>query len=110
MTYTYQGNGTITTHGHARTSKKIYISYKWGENSILFVKSKALKGCLEKVCIKSAIINSNAKTFNQVAIIYKDTLNSLWNESDLIEEEEAKSLALAYWKIMEELYQQQEFS
>jgi len=110
MTYNYEGDGLITTHGYATTKKKNYIKYKWGENSILFVKNKALKGCLEKVCIKRAIINSGAQNYNQVVSLYQDTLNSLWNENDLIEEAEAKSLALAYWQTMEQLYQQQEFA
>lgn len=107
--YTYEGDGIVTTHGYAIVKKKSYINYKWGENSILFVKSKAIKGCLEKVCIKKVIINYGPNTYNKVIPLYQDTLNSLWNENDLIEELDAKNLALEYWQTLEQIYQQQEW-
>jgi len=97
----YTGSGGVTTGGCALTSRYVYITYKWGENSVLYVKHKAVKGILERVAIKRVILNSGPKTGNQVIPIYQDTLNSLWNEDDLLIEEHARDLALMYWEIRE---------
>jgi hypothetical protein len=98
MNYSYVGSGTVKTGGCAIVEKYAYIEYKWGENSTLYVKEKAEKGILERVVIKRVILNSNAKTFLKVIPIYQDTLNSLYNENDLIVECDARNLATAYWE------------
>jgi hypothetical protein len=92
----YTASGGAKTGGCALASRHVYITYKWSENSILYARHKAVKGILERVAIKRVILNSGPKTGNQIVPIYQDTLNSLWNESDLIIEEEARDLALAY--------------
>ena len=97
----YVGGGEVKTGGCALTSRVVYISYKWGENSILYVRHKAVKGILERVAIKRVILNSGPKTGNQIVPIYQDTLNSLWNEDDLLIEAHARDLALAYWELRE---------
>jgi hypothetical protein len=98
----YVGSGIARFGGCAKTTKTVYIGYKWGENSILYVKYKAQKGILETVAIKRVLLNGGKKTFNKIIPIYQDTLNSLWNENDLILAEEARSLALDYWQKRQE--------
>lgn len=98
VTYSYTATGGATFNGCAATEKITYINYRWGENSVLYVLAKAQKGILEQVAIKRVILNSGRKTFNQVIPIYQDTLNSLWNENDLILEADARTLAAAYWE------------
>ena len=83
MDFSYSATGAIRIGGCS--------SYKWAENTIhlyeigdvLYSKSKALRGFLEKVVIKNTIFP-----------IYVDTLNSLWNEEDLISFSQANSLVL----------------
>lgn len=98
----YVGSGGARTGGCAITHRMVYINYRWGENSVVYAKHKALKGILEKVAIKRVILNQGPKTFNQVVPIYQDTLNSLWNENDLIIESDARELALSYWERREQ--------
>lgn len=98
MNYSYVGSGTIKTGGCAIVEKYAFVEYKWGEGSVLYVKSKAEKGVIERVVIKRVILNSNAKTFLKIIPIYQDTLNSLWNENDLIIECDATTLATSYWE------------
>lgn len=94
----YLGSATVYTKGCADTEAFAYLNYEWGEGSILFAKHKALKGIMEKVAIKRVILNASAKTGYSVVPIYQDTLNSLWNEKDLLTEPDAKALAIQYWE------------
>lgn len=93
MTYKYYGSGIIQTFGCARIEKDIYVLYKWGERSVVFLKPKALKGVLEKVAVKKVYLNFKLGRYTP---IYQDTLNSLYNEEELISEVEARSLAQEY--------------
>jgi len=43
---------------------------------------KANRGILEKVVIKSQKLIKSKKTYNRFVVLYTDTLNGLWNESD----------------------------
>lgn len=95
--FSYIGSGTVYTKGCAITKKITYINYKYGENSIVYLKYKAEKGIIERIAIKRVLLNSGPKTYNQIIPIYQDTLNSLYNEDELILEADAKALALAYW-------------
>jgi hypothetical protein len=96
MTYEYIGSGSIKTKGCADTSRHVFITYKWSENSILFVKKKSMNGILEKIAIKRVILN--VKNGFSVIPIYQDTLNSLWNENELVIEQDARDFAIAYWE------------
>lgn len=95
----YVASGGAKTNGCAKTSKLSYFKHKWAVNTILYVKHKANKGILEKVAIKRIILNE-IQFKNNLPPIYQDTLNSLWNEDDLVIEEHAKSLVSDYlaWK------------
>jgi hypothetical protein len=105
MTFAYQGGGTIKLDGCVCPTKQIYLYYKWSENSFAYLKYKAQKGVMERIAIKRVIINKNARTAYADVVLYQDTLNSLYNESDLITEDEAKYLAQIYWLTQLEEYQ-----
>lgn len=98
MSFTYDAGGAVAIGGCASFDKYVYVEYKWPLNSLLFSKDKARKGIMELVAIKRLFVNNNTKTQRQPVKIYQDTHNGLWNERDLIEEEEARTLALAYWE------------
>lgn len=93
MTYYYYGSGSIDTFGCAKVQKEIFVLYKWGERSVVYVKPKALRGILEKVAVKKVLLNYYLGKYTP---IYQDTLNSLYNESELISEYEARDLAQEY--------------
>ena len=61
------------------------------------VKFQTEKGIIERIAIKRVLLNSGPKTFNKIIPIYQDTLNSLYNENELILEADARALALQYW-------------
>ena len=88
MTFTYDAGGAVAIGGCASFDKYVYVEYKWPLNSLLFSKDKARKGIMELVAIKRLFVNNNTKTQRQPVKIYQDTYNGLWNEKDLIEEEE----------------------
>jgi len=98
MSFSYNGSGAVAIGGCASYDKYVYVEYKWPLNSLLFSKDKARKGIMELVAIKRMFVNNNTKTQWQPVKIYQDTYNGLWNERDLIEEEEARELAIAYWE------------
>lgn len=91
--YTYANSGKVSVSACARVEKRIFVLYKWGERSVVFVKHKATKGILEKVAVKKVFLNFKLGFYTP---IYMDTLNSLYNEEDLINEQEAKSLVQQY--------------
>lgn len=93
MTYYYFGSGSIETLGCAKVQKNIYVLYKWGERSVVYVKPKAVRGILEKIAVKKVFLNYK---LGQYTPIYQDTLNSLYNEEELISELEARTLAQDY--------------
>lgn len=93
MIYNYQGSGFIEVSGCASVQKYTFILYRWDERSVVFLKPKAVRGVLERIAIKKVLLNYNMGNFIP---IYKDTLNSLYNESELISEFEARALAQDY--------------
>lgn len=98
MSYNYDGSGAVNVSGCASYDKYVYVEYKWPLNSLLFSKEKARKGIMELVAIKRLFVNNNTKTQRQPVKIYQDTHNGLWNERDLLEEADARALAIAYWE------------
>lgn len=64
---------------------------------ILFNIDKAKKGVLEKVVIKKVNIINAKFTGGQFEVMYVDTFNALWNETDLVSHAQAIILATAYY-------------
>jgi hypothetical protein len=93
MIFYYDCSGTVNISGCSRMEKNIYIFYKWGERSVVYIKPKAIKGILEKIAVKKVILNNKN---NKYIPIYQDSLNSLYNESELISELEARNYAQDY--------------
>lgn len=66
------------------SNKEVTIEPLWNINDVLYIKLRAQQGVLERVCIKRIVTNTN--------YLYIDTLNTLWNEDELISEEDALDL------------------
>lgn len=91
--YVHPNSGFVIVSGCARVERRIFINYKWGERSVVFLKYKAEKGIMEKIAVKKVILNFKLGSYTPV---YMDTLNSLYNEEELINEEQAKTLVQIY--------------
>lgn len=96
MTLFYNASGFINIYGCSEIERRINVNYKWGERSVVYVKPKAIQGIFEKVAIKKVFMNNFKGNLNPYAPIYQDTLNSLYNEDELISEFEAISLVQDY--------------
>jgi hypothetical protein len=94
--FTYIGSGKLIIDGCTTyyDIPKVYYKYRPGE--ILYYKPKAEKGKLEKIVIKKVQPVRNGKTEGQFVFVYQDTLNSLYNEYDLIYEPEALQIIRLY--------------
>ena len=45
--YVHEGSGFAFVSGCSRFERRIFVNYKWGERSVVFLKYKAEKGILE---------------------------------------------------------------
>lgn len=98
MAIQYTSTGGINLFGCARIKYSFYYNYKYGENSIVFLRYKATRGILEKIAIKKVILQSSYKTGGLIIPLYQDTLNSYYNEEELCTHQEAVDLATAYYE------------
>lgn len=95
----------IVIGGCSVNTRKNCFQIKYKENDTVYIKEKAERGLLRKVSIKRVIVNSgrNGSCFNKphshlLSVIYQDTLNSLYNERDLVPKDEAVALATTYYE------------
>lgn len=91
--YSYVPEGGLESFGCSLAQKEISVLYKWGERSIVYLKYKAVRGCVEKVAIKKVVMNNK---YGGYIPVYWDTLNSIYNENELITETEARQLVQKY--------------
>src|SRR5579872_7289682 len=89
------------------TSKKILVTYKFKEGSIVYSIPDAKRGILEVIAIKRVQLICNKKTYDQIIALYIDTYNSYWNEYDLCTEAEAVSLAINYLQRQQQLIEEE---
>ncbi len=91
--FNYVGSGGVMVGGCANVTKAIYVIYKWGEGSVVFNVHKAARGVMEAVAIKEVRLINNKKTFAKTVAMYIDTYNGLWNEYELVSEDDARAIA-----------------
>jgi len=94
--FEYIGSGEAETLGCAVVSMLVYYNNAYSEGSIAYLKHKAMKGILERIAVKRLIIRQDKATGGMILFLYQDTLNSLYNETDLIPYQQAVDLAEAY--------------
>ena len=69
---------------------EIYIPTLFSINDFAYIKADALfKGKITRICVKKIIYDN--------PIIYQDTLNEMWWETELISNEDAVALAEQYY-------------
>jgi hypothetical protein len=81
-----------------RYIQQVYTKYF--ARDILYNIHAARKGKLEKIVLKERLVSNFKRTYGRLNVVYKDTYNGLWNESDLIEYADAYALAQAYFEKM----------
>lgn len=91
--YSCVPEGGLESFGCSLVEKRISVSYRWGERSIVYLKYKAIRGCIEKVAIKRVVMNNK---YGGYVPVYWDNLNSIYNENELITEIEARQLVQTY--------------
>ena len=98
MAIQYTASGGINIFGCARIKHSIYYTYKYGENSVVFLRYKAVRGILEKIAIKKVIIKQSIMTFGQIVPLNQDTLNAYYNEEELCTHQEAVDFAKIFYE------------
>jgi hypothetical protein len=104
MIYNEIGSGGVKLRGCAKYSENHIYTTIFGVGDILYNIDKARRGVLEKVVIKQIIPINTRFTYGQFKVLYKDTLNALWNERDLVTLGQAQTIAVAYYgQLLEDL-------
>lgn len=95
---TYTGSGTVFIDGCGEYTVARNYDYLWNVGDTCFLRYKAIKGKLEKIVIKQIKLVTNYQINGEIKFIYVDTLNALYNESDLITQYQAVNLAKQYYE------------
>jgi len=95
---TYTGSGTIIISGCTEINVFRNYPYLYSVGDTCFLKFKALKGKLEQVVIKEIKIVTNYQINGEIRFMYIDTLNAIYNESDLLSKYEAVQIAKQYYQ------------
>jgi hypothetical protein len=98
MIYNEVGFGGVKTSGCAIVFVPHITYTAFGVGDILYNIHKARRGVLEKVVIKQIIPAKTILTNGLFVVLYKDTLNGLWNEYDLVTLADAKLIAETYYQ------------
>jgi hypothetical protein len=94
--FAYTGQGSIQIAGCSTyyIIPRVYHKYRPGD--VVYYAPKAAKGKLEKIVIKKVHVTRNSRTEGKIVFMYYDTLNTLYNQYDLVWESEAMLLIKAY--------------
>ena len=104
MAIQYTATGGVSIFGCATIKHYDYYNYLYGENSIVFLRHKAVRGVLEKIAIKKVILKQGAKgwnnygTYGKIHPLYQDNLNTYYNEEELCTHQEAVELAKIFYE------------
>ncbi|MHA2043388.1 MAG: hypothetical protein ACW99G_01265 [Candidatus Thorarchaeota archaeon] len=99
INYCYTMSGGITMGGCAVTTSAKCVTYKFAEDSLVYICEKAFdEGKLEAVKIKRVDLIANFSTFGNIVPIYTDTLNGRWEEHELCSQQTAVEAAKLYYE------------
>lgn len=90
----YTATGGVSVFGTAKVVVDYFYFTKFAIGAIAYSKSAAKNsGKLEPIIIKNYKL-----LFDPKDVLYKDTLNALWNERHLCTKSEAVALAIIYYQ------------
>lgn len=96
MTFNEIGSGGAIISGCSLISFVDILYTTFAQGDVGYNVNKARVGVLEKVVIKKQKAIRNLKTHGKLTVLYIDTFNALWNESDLVSLSNAKTIAVNY--------------
>ena len=96
MSYAFESIDGIIIGGCSSYSSNIYYWHRYGVGSIVYFKPKALRGVFEKIVIKEVRMTKKYKGTKYNAVIYVDTLNAIFTESELIKYDDAVYYVKSY--------------
>lgn len=96
MEYTETGSGGLIWMGRSVVSTRHLFLVEYGVGDIVYNKHAAMKGVMEKIVVKDVIPTKQRMTAYRYVVLFKDTLNGLWNEGDLVPYDVAKQYAEEY--------------
>ena len=103
----YEMSGSIRVGNCALVKYKCNRRYLYPEGSVLYSKSKAKIGMLEKVYVKRINFPTRCNySCSATTPLYVDNFNSIYNERDLTTLQEANNLINQYILLRNELLQQ----
>lgn len=101
--FTYVATGGLNAVGCSITTKTIFIRTKFKEGDFAYEERLARKGKLERLVIKKINVVNNLSTGGVYVINYKDTLNAIYLEEELIDEASALLLAEDFYQLQADL-------
>ena len=99
-------NAHSPTYGGAKVGGCAALVYvktyttKYGAGDIVYSLPKAKRGILERVVIRRVNALNSLLTQGAFEVMYVDTLNSLWNEWDLVSHADALAIAKSYYEAL----------
>jgi hypothetical protein len=94
----YFGSGGVQIGGCGLYDSKVKYPYKYKPGTIVYYQPKAKVGKLEKIVIQKVHVVKSIPNDGFLKVLYYDTYKSLYNEYDLIFEDEALLLAKKYYE------------
>lgn len=109
-TFFYSATGGIFIDGCAPVEREECLVFRFPIGSRVYICDKACnQGKIEAICIKSVRIIQNQPSpwgcFPPPVpkhVLYTDTYNTIWEESELCTHEEAIDCAIVYWERVQE--------
>ena len=94
--FTYTAGGIFNLVGCPELDIVHSIPVAYPVGTVAYDRISANRGRMEAIAIKKVMVFHNRKTFGQARLVYKDTLNSLYTDYDLISHDDAKARVIAY--------------
>lgn len=89
----YVSTGGLKLRGYSLTCFSVVKHLKYSIGDFVFIQDKAMKGIIERVCIKKYFVT----LYEYEIFKYQDTFNRVWFENELIPHEEAVDLAILFY-------------
>ncbi len=97
--FTYSASGKLCCHAFSPALYHAFYYTRYAERDVVYDLRRArTRGQLRPVAIKRLYFVDPQISGGEVRVLYIDTLNSWWNEGDLVTHAEAIAAAQAYWQ------------
>jgi hypothetical protein len=95
--FVYSPSGLLCWHAYSPAVYRATVRTKYAVRDVVYSRfAAAQRGRLEPVAIKRLYFVDPQFTGAELRVLYIDTLNGWWNESDLLTQSEAQAVAGTY--------------